>query len=240
MTIAFFLTFRNAARPHARTSEADKSRFVEIVRSTPGLRRALVYHPEGASDPYLDDGAPPQLAAELYFDHIEDLESALAGDGHLQALAAPDAFPSLAGTAVTQQAMLSRVFPVPDPAFGIAQGTPHCTYLVSYEGSAEDLNAWLHHYIAHHPAIMARFPGIREIEVCTRIDWCSFLPWPRVDYMLRNKVVFDSAAALTAALKSPVRHEMRADYRTFPPFTGPVLHYPMATIEVFPPYIGQR
>jgi len=53
-------------------------------------------------------------------------------------------------------------------------------------------------------------------------------------------VVFDSAAALTAALKSPVRHEMRADYRTFPPFTGPVLHYPMATIEVFPPYIGQR
>ena len=43
---------------------------------------------------------------------------------------------------------------------------------------------------------MARFPGIRQIEICTRIDWCGFLPWRRVDHMQRNKVVFDSAAAL--------------------------------------------
>jgi hypothetical protein len=232
MTLAFFLTFRDPANPQARVSEGDRSRIAEIVRTTPGLRGARVYAPVSASDPYLNDAAPPQFAAELHFDRIEDLEAALAADGHLQALAAPDAFASLSGATVTQQAMLRRVFPVPDAAFAIAQGTPHCTYLVSYEGSAEDLNAWLHHYIAHHPTIMARFPGIREIEICTRIDWCGFLPWPRVDYMLRNKVVFDSAAALTAALNSPVRHEMRADYQRFPPFTGPVSHYPMATLSV--------
>ncbi len=47
--------------------------------------------------------------------------------------------------------------------------------------------------------------------------------------MLRNKVVFNSAAALN----SPVHHEMRADYKTFPRFTGPVSHYPMATLSVF-------
>lgn len=234
MTISFILTFRNPARPQARTSEADKSRIVDIVKTTPGLRKALVYEPQSANDPYLNDGAPPQLAAQLYFADIADLEAALAPTGHLQALAAPDAFPSLSGTVVTQQAMLARTFPVPDPTFRIAADSLPCTYLVSYEGSAEDLNGWLHHYITNHPPLEAKFTGIREIEVCTRIDWCGFLPWPRVDYMLRNKVVFDNAAALTAALNSPVRHAMRADYKSFPAFTGPVSHYPMATLTTLP------
>ena len=52
--------------------------------------------------------------------------------------------------------------------------------------------------------------------------------------MQRNKVVFDSQAALTAALNSPVRHEMRASFGRFPPFTGPITHFPMATTTVMP------
>jgi uncharacterized protein (TIGR02118 family) len=232
MTICLFLTFRNTADPQARISAPDRSRCSAIIRATPGLIKALIYEPERTTDPYLDNGAPPQFGAQLYFPDIADLEAALAPQGHLQALAAPGAFPSLAGTTVTQQAMLARAHPVPDPSPGGSAGAPHCTYLVSYEGQAEDLNAWLHHYITRHPPIMARFPGIREIEVCTRIDWCGFLPWPRVDYMLRNKVVFDSAADLTAALNSRVRHEMRADYASFPPFSGPVSHHSMATLSL--------
>ena len=81
---------------------------------------------------------------------------------------------------------------------------------------------------------MTRFPGIRRVEVCTRIDWCGALPWTRVDHMQRNKVVFDDAAALTAALNSPVRHEMRADFADFLPFTGPVSHFPMTTRVIRP------
>ena len=88
--------------------------------------------------------------------------------------------------------------------------------MVAYEGAADDLHAWHAHYIANHPPIMARFPGIRQIEICTRIDWVGFLPWPRVDHMQRNKVVFDSTAALTDALNSPARHEMRDDLQAIP------------------------
>ena len=43
-----------------------------------------------------------------------------------------------------------------------------------YVGQAEDLNVWNDYYLNHHPQVMARFPGIREIEVCTRVDWCGF------------------------------------------------------------------
>jgi len=228
MTVTYFAIFR-----HDDVASAEDLQWLaRLLAATPDLARGLIYTPAQTHDPYLDDGRPPALAMQLYFPDIAMLEAALAHDGHLAALGAPDALPSLRGAAVTQQAMLARSFPVPDANRGIASGEPTCTYLVTYEGAAEDQNAWIAHYIQSHTVIMARFPGIREVEVGTRIDWCGFLPWPRVDAMLRNKVVFDDAGALTAALNSPVRHDMRADYVCFPAFTGTVTHFPMITSEV--------
>jgi len=159
-------------------------------------------------------GVVPRPAARA---EIAALEAAC--DGALRALV-----PLLAGAEVTQQAMLARPFPVPAP-----QPLPdeHCTYLVAYDGPAEDVTSWLGHYIAHHPPIMARFPAIRAIEIYTRLDVAAALPFPRADCMQRNKVVFDSPAALTAALNSPVRIEMRADYAQLPKFSGAVTHFPM-------------
>ena len=108
---------------------------------------------------------------------------------------------------------------------------------MSYEGEAEDLNAWHAHYLENHTRHMAMFPKIRELEVYTRLDWVSRNPWRRLHFMQRNKVAFDSPDALQQALHSPVRHEMRADFRTFPPFTGPNNHYAMAT-RVLAPHDG--
>src|ERR1700722_5700721 len=126
MRIAYFLTFFNPAGGTARIEDHDLARFTDIVAATPELERALIFTPASAHDPFLDDGAPPRLAIELYFSEIGALEAALAPGGHLQALAAADRFPSLAGTQVSQQAMLVRPFTVPDPSGAVA-----CTYLVS-------------------------------------------------------------------------------------------------------------
>ena len=234
MTVSWFVLFQDSSNPDARVADDDLAVIRRIVAATPGLQQALLYQPEHASDPYLDDGAPPLLGLQLDFADIAVLEAALGPHGHLQALAVRDDFPSLARASAHQQAMVTRRFPVSDPAFQTPAGQPFCTYLVAYEGAADDLPAWLAYYIAHHPPIMARFPGIRGIEIYTRLDWCGALPWPRADCMQRNKVVFDSPAALTAALNSPVRHDMRADFKNFPPFTGRNTHYPMAT-RVIPP-----
>lgn len=234
MTVCWFATFRSHNAPQSRIHERDLAWIKDCIAPTPGLRRALIFTPSSTSDPYLDDGAPPRLVLQLYFHDIADLEAAVARDGHLQGLTAPGALLSLLDADITQQAMLVRHFPVPDPIFQTPPGELPCTYLVAYEGGADDLHAWHTHYMADHPPIMARFPGIREIEIYTCIDWCSGLPWPRVAHMQRNKVVFDSQAALTAALNSPVRHEMRASFARFPPFTGPITHFPMATLTVAP------
>ncbi len=226
MSIAYFVCF---SHPSARLSPEDQSRVAARVAATPGLLKARLYTPASAHDPYLDDGAPPPMVLQLDFSEVMALEDAIGADGHLQPLAALGAIPSLSGADVTQQAMLTRRYPVPDPAFRTPPGAPRCTYLVAYEGEAEDTNAWLGRYVAGHPPIMARFPGIRAIEIHTRIDWISTIPWPRAHAMQRNQVVFDDAAALNAALASEIRHEMRADFHGFPPFAGRNTHYPMNT-----------
>jgi hypothetical protein len=230
MTVCWFALFRHAVVP----SDADLRWLARFVEATPGLRQVVIYTPSSTSDPYLDDGPPPALGLQLYFDDIAAMELAVAADGHLQGLAASGVLASLDGAGVTQQAMLVRRYPVPDATFRTPPGELPCTYLVAYEGEAEDLGAWLTHYVADHPPIMARFPGIRQIEIYTCIDWCGGLPWPRVEHMQRNKVVFDNQAALTAALNSPVRHDMRTAFARFPPFTGPITHFPMATRIVGP------
>jgi hypothetical protein len=97
-----------------------------------------------------------------------------------------------------------------------------------------DLNAWHGHYNRHHPPLMAKFPGVRGIEIYTRIDWVGGLPWRREDMMQRNKLLFDSPEALSAGLLSPVLTEMRADFNQFPPFEGGNVHYVLET-RIFGP-----
>lgn len=238
MRFSYFVTFQDNDNPEARISETDFQKIKQIVVETPHLVEAKLYTPETAKDYYTDDGPSPQFTMQLYFEELPQLEAVIAKDGHLQALAEPGALPSLAGARITHQVMLTRPFPVLEPVPNLYETRVPCSFLVHYPGRAENFNEWLTYYLAHHPQIMKYFPGIREIEIFTRVDWCDAMPWERVHYMQRNKVVFDGPEALTAALHSPVRHDMRADFEKFPPFEGSNIHYPMATYVVKPANSG--
>ena len=226
--LAFFGRPDDAA---ARIPAAELSLLRNCVSRLPGLGKAHFYTPAVASDVYTDDGPSPLFGMQLYFDEIERLEAAIGPASELKALVEGHRLPSLESADATQQAMLCREFPVPRPK--PVAGTA-CSYVVHYPGPAEDLNAWLGHYLAYHPRLMARLPDIREIEVLSRIDWVDALPWRRVHHMQRNRVLFDSPEALSDALHSPVRHEMRADLAKFPPHAGGSLHQAMATEVVAP------
>jgi hypothetical protein len=230
MSTCLFLSFEFGAE----ISPSEMAKLDGVLHATPKLTKALVHTPASTSDPYVKDGPAPSLVLQLYFADLPELEAALARSGHLSVLLSRSEFSALALAEIAQQAMLVRRFAVPDPALRTADGEPYCTYLVSYEGEAEDLNAWHAHYLANHTRHMAAFPGLRELEVYTRLDWVGMLPWRRLNFMQRNKVAFDSPQALHLALNSPVRHEMRADFKTFPRFTGPNKHFAMATRVVQP------
>src|SRR5262245_23890072 len=144
-----------------------------LLSGVPGLQKVHVYTPGRAHDPFLHDGAPPPLALQFYFDSLPALEAAV--DGRLTPMRAH----------CEVQAMLVRPFAVPEPREDVL-----CTYLVAYEGAAEDVDAWHAYYLAHHPPLMAKLPGIRDLEICTPVQWVCSPQWRRADCMQRNKVAF--------------------------------------------------
>jgi uncharacterized protein (TIGR02118 family) len=224
-----FIVYRDST---AQLSEADLDLVTRAAKRLHGLIAGLAFTPisvEG-EHPFVRDGRGPPLVLQLDFAAAEDLDAALCADGPLAEIVSPGAVPSLPGAVVGRQRMIGRRFAVPDPVFRLEPGARPCTFLVEYPGTTTDLAAWLDHYDAHHPPIMARFPGIREVATFRPAPaGLDALPCERETSMQRNKVVFDSSAALVAALSSPVMAEMRADAATFPPSSRRATHHAMAT-----------
>jgi uncharacterized protein (TIGR02118 family) len=228
--ISVHAAFRQTDGRGAHLTPAEREQVAARLRTVPGLAVASLFTPATTSDPYLDDGPPPPLALQLQYPDIPALDAA----GLPDFLGACAALPSLADAELVHEATRTRTFQVPEPRRHGPPRAPTCSYLVAYDGTADDPQAWVAHYVAFHVPIMARLPGIRGIEVDTPLAWDGALPGRRVAHLLRNKVAFDDAAALAAALNSPIRHEMRADYARFPAFKGATTHYPVATWTVVP------
>lgn len=195
-----------------------------------GLTHALIFTPSAARDRYVDDGPPPALGLQLHFATLEELEAAATCGGPVEALSLSD----LDKDRVTAQAFWRRRWSVPDPWAANEIPARSCSYVVHYPGPAEDPNAWHAHYMAGHPPLFQQMPGIRGIEILTPVDWVSGLPFEKVGYLQRNRVEFDTPEALQAALQSPVRDALRADYHHFPPYRGGAAHYPMWTERFVP------
>jgi hypothetical protein len=185
-----------------------------------GLSALDLYRPVGGTDdPYNKDDGPPLLIAVAQFASREALEAA-----------APRLDLPLAGlplaTRATFTPMERKFYPVAGQTTPGPLQAPF-SYVVRYRRPAEDEAAFVAHYVADHPRLEGQFPHIRSVM-------CYFpLPMPKselcapADYMLGNEVVFDSVQDFNVAMQSPLRHEMRAHFHTFPKFSGAVTHFPM-------------
>jgi uncharacterized protein (TIGR02118 family) len=232
MEVCLFVTAtaRDPAIPRKPDEPAaiTRAELAALLPSIPDWRCVVLHTPVAGvtHDPAIADEPPPAFTIQFYFDELDALEATLRSDGPLAALLDPQRFPRLADCALTHQAMAVRHYPVAAPG-SVQPGETRCSHLVGYEGPAEDFNAWIGHYLDRQPPIVARLPGVRDIEAYTRLDYRCELPMPRSYAMQRNKMAFDSVDALNAALASPVHHEMREDFKRFPPFSGAVLQCPM-------------
>src|SRR5262249_24408079 len=222
-----FLTFIDPD-PAARLGTDDRETLSALIRNIPGLARAHLHCPALLRDRYFDDGPPPMLTMQLYFQQLEALEEAASAEGALLILTRANPT-SLARAQVFQQVMWTRHYGTPSRETVQPEQRQSCSFLTHYPGQPLDLNHWLSHYLHRHVPIMRLFPAIREIEIHTRVDWVDALPWPRVEPFQRNKIVFDSSDALEQALHSPVREQMRTDRALFPPFRGGNVHHAFAT-----------
>jgi uncharacterized protein (TIGR02118 family) len=195
-------------------AHADASAVLEELSRTRIGKKCRVHIPATARDPFLQDSAAPALVLQVYFVELAALQAGIA------------ALETILGPGAECEAMAVTAFPVAQPGCGA------CSYLVAYSGPADDPAAWHAHYRSHHAPLMAELPGIRELELYAPVDWHKRQgTWKPVRSLQRNKVVFDTPQALEAALQSPVRAKMRADFATFPPYRGKVSHFPMLSFD---------
>jgi hypothetical protein len=191
-------------------------------RELPGLvSHDLYVGVDDAKDPLVDDGPGPLLIAMLAFADAHALDDALTSG----ALAAPLAkLPD--GVRAAGEAMECRHYPVAGAAAPADPRAPF-SYVVRYHRPAEDEAAFIANYIATHPPTLAKLPGIRNIMCYFPLERPNPPTLAKPGYMLGNEVVFDDVPAFNQAMASPVRQELRAHFRAFPPFSGANTHYPM-------------
>ena len=185
-----------------------------------GLSALDVYRPiEGTEDPYNKDDGPPLLIAVAEFASVEVLQAAAPGlDLGLAGL--PPA------THATFTPMERKFYPVAGENAPGPLRAPF-SYVVRYRRPAEDEAAFVAHYVAEPPSLEAQFPRIRSVMCYIPLPTPKSERCAPADYMVGNEVVFDSVQDFNAAMQSPVRHEMRAHFHTFPKFSGAVTHFPM-------------
>jgi len=203
-----------------------------LLRGCPGLRAGHVMTPAEAHDPYYPQpSGSPALVVQIDMEDVATLEAQLRPGGHLAPLADADFLPGLRGARVTQQAMLQRRYDVPSPRAPSIADTAF-SYWVEYTGPAQDANAWHAHYMGGHPQLMAQLPGIRAIEIYTPAVSVCELPIAERGCLQRNRSLFDSPQALSAAMLTPVREALREHFRRLPPFAGESRHFPFATFSI--------
>ena len=187
----------------------------------PGLSAVDLYEPVrgGTHDPFNDDGPGPLLMAMLQFPTKEKLQAGLSDPRFKQSLAGMP-------VAATGTGFERHFFPVagaPNPG---PLRAPF-SYVVRYHHPADNVAEFVSHYVADHPPILGKLPEIRSVLCYLPVEAGASDILPPADYMIGNEVAFDSPDAFNAAMASPVRHELRAHFKSFPPFTGKNTHYPM-------------
>lgn len=178
---------------------------------------------QSAADPYNHDGPGPLLIVMLEFGSRDALAAAV--DPIVDAIGALPAGVTAAGAAMER-----LTYPVAGETEPAPLKAP-LSYVVRYQRPADDEAAFRANYLATHPQTQAHLPLIRSIMCYLPVDELNHPTLPSANYMIGNEVVFDSIDDLNAAMKSPVREELRAHYREFPRFTGAVTHFPMTRVR---------
>jgi len=174
-----------------------------------------------ANDPFVHDGAGPAALVMAYFRDLADLEHAMRSTALDHAL---DLAPE--GMALTVTGLQRKLYPLEDGSSGTPDAAP-LSYVVRYHRPADDEKAFVDHYAAAHPPLLAHLPRIRAIACYFPLEALRHASLPAADYMIGNEVFFDGMEDFNAAMASPQRRALRRDFESFPRFSGRNVHYAM-------------
>ena len=226
MALVHFLTFRGAGSATADLASWFRDGAAAALAQAPSVSYLDLYTPSltDHTDPYVDDRDAPILMVQTSHEDAAALRATLESDALTLAgdvTGAPGAELRLTHDAMAQEFFAVGGADLPQPM------TASLSFVVRYHGPCGDPAEFTKHYRHGHATALARLPEIRNVLVYARIDWEDPTGIERADYLLGNEVVFDSIDALNTALNSPLRHELREHYNTFPDWTGYNTHFAM-------------
>lgn len=222
MTVSIFLTFKGPAGDAAGLETALTGGPLQQLALAPGLRFIESYQPAGGEVPLFVEGAGPALLVELNLGTADEARQLLASAAFRDALGAGR--PAAGG-----QAMVDVFHSVPFPLPGHIKPPPRTaplSFVVRYCRPVADEQAFAAFYTLHHPPLLARFPGIRNV-LCylpTGLELPGGVQ-PSGAFF-GNEVVFDDLDSLNRALASEVLPLLKADGKRFAPF-GHSSHHAM-------------
>ena len=226
MGLAHFLTYQGPAAAAGELATWFREGPAAALMHTPGVDYLDLYTPSRVdhTDPYVDDLDAPILMVQTGHSDEAALQETLSS-GALASVA-DLANTSIADLRLTHDAMTQEFFSVGGDVQPLPMTAP-LSFVVRYYGPCGDPAVFTEHYRHGHATALVRLPKIRNVLVYARIEWDDPTNISRADYLLGNEVVFDSIDALNTALNSPLRHELREHYKTFPDWTGHNTHYAM-------------
>jgi uncharacterized protein (TIGR02118 family) len=137
------------------------------------------------------------------------------------------------GLALTTTPLRVAAFPVDEPRIG-GCAAPH-VYVVRYYGPRKEASGFAAHYERTHPPLLARLPRIRAIACYRPAAKSAPARCNAADYLIGNEVEFDCAEDFNAAMASPARATLRADFEALPRVFRDNRHFAMRRERHYPP-----
>lgn len=227
MTIVCEVAFAAAHTEAAAAPHQVSPHLARHWSELPDLLTLDIYTPaaDPVHDPYIDDGPAPLHLAMLAFASLDALDRAAHHPAFAAGLSAIE-------TVVSCTAMRRSDHPTAGETTAAMLAAPF-SYVVRYHRPAADEALFVRHYIETHPPLLGHLPAIRNVMCYLPLPWRGPAAHPSADYLIGNEVVFDHRDAFNAAMESPVRHELRAHYHTFPAHSGRNTHFAMHRARLF-------
>lgn len=224
MAVSIFLNFAGSAGDPEALAAAFVAGPLPELQAATGLRFVETFRPAAGAVPEFGEDAGPALLAEINVDSLDDAERLLRSATLRDALRLSGSA-ARGETPATVDVFHAVHFPLPGHARPPPRTAP-LSFVVRYYRPVKDEYAFANFYTSHHPLLLARFPGIRNVLCYLPTGLGLPAGIDPSGAFFGNEVVFDDLDSLNRALASDVLPQLRAEGKLFPSY-GRNTHHAM-------------
>lgn len=232
MTIAIFITIWAATAATAEVDNYFRNSPLAWLKSTTVVDVVEFYTPASVQLSIMQESGAPAMMIEVNTDSVEKAKELAYSDEFKKLFTNRSLYP-FAVDKINVEILEVVNFDLPGLE-SPPQRTAQLSFVVRYYGPVKNHSGYVDSYTKHHPPVLARFPGIRNVLCYLPIDWRSSGEVTDSRLIIGNEVVFDNLAALNTALQSPVMDEVSEDGKQLAKFNiGDGTHHAMNREQVY-------